>query len=266
MTDHNPVNAELSAVTIRREGTRITARIDGPASQKDWAASALHRAGFVPVLTGERFHRLPVGMTDLAEQRRAVTRAVDLLFAEGIEFSCDPDLIGQSLPVSGITELGLGDRIGKLTDSIAAAGHTREVVAALSELTPPATASWSASSKPSTRRPPGGKGWVRPLIGPTRSGSATSRRRSTSTRERSRRCAVTWPTGTPPTRSAARLSPMRPPKLPPNRGWPPPAPSRRPPSMSQSARRCRPLRPTWCFPAPPGRSHPLTHAPLEVFR
>lgn len=138
MTDRNPVNAELTAVTISREGTRVTARIDGPSSQEDWAASALHRAGFVPVeLYRERFHRLPTGMTDAAEQRRTVTSALDLLHAEGFVFACDAELIDQNQPVSGRRKMGLGDRIGYLGESIATAGHTRDAVAALSELTAP---------------------------------------------------------------------------------------------------------------------------------
>ncbi len=76
-------------------------------------------------------------MTDAAEQRQSVTRALDLLHAEGFVFGCDADLIDQLQPVSGAREMGLGDRIGYLGESVAAAGHTRDAVDALSELTAP---------------------------------------------------------------------------------------------------------------------------------
>ncbi|MFC7259680.1 hypothetical protein [Streptomyces lutosisoli] len=102
------------------------------------ADAVLHRAGFVPVvLFRERFHRLPSAMTDLAEQRQMVTRAVDMLEAEGFDVSCDPGLLDPSLPPPGDQGLSLGDRLGHLTQSIQSAAHTGEVVAALSELTAP---------------------------------------------------------------------------------------------------------------------------------
>ncbi|MFF4785776.1 hypothetical protein ACFY3E_31225 [Streptomyces griseorubiginosus] len=108
-----------------------------PAQESDTDA-VLHRAGFVPVvLFRERFHRLPSAMTDPVEQRQMVTRAVDMLQAEGFDVSCDPSLLDPSLPPPGHQGLSLGDRLGHLTQSIRSASHTGEVVAALSELTAP---------------------------------------------------------------------------------------------------------------------------------
>ncbi|MEU4930996.1 hypothetical protein AB0G54_31600 [Streptomyces yokosukanensis] len=107
-------------------------------AQESAADAVLHRAGFVPVvLFRERFHRLPSAMTDLVEQRQMVTRAFDMLQAEGFDVSCDPDLLDPGLPPPGDHGLSLGDRIGHLTQSIQSAAHTSEAVAALSELTAP---------------------------------------------------------------------------------------------------------------------------------
>jgi hypothetical protein len=98
------------------------------------------RAGFVPVARlREHYHRLPLGMTRLDEQRQAVTHASDLLQADGVDFSADPDLIDTTLPFQTDTEMSLGDRLGRLTDSLSRARHTTEAVAALSELTAPGT-------------------------------------------------------------------------------------------------------------------------------
>jgi len=138
---NSPEDAEmrpdLTTVTVQREGSRVTARISGPSNQEDWAGSVLHRAGFVPVgLFRERFHRLPSAMTDPDEQRHTVTRAFDALQTEGFAISCNPDLIDVDTPRVG-HEMSLGDRLGHLTQAIASAGHTREVVAALSEVTAP---------------------------------------------------------------------------------------------------------------------------------
>ncbi|WP_143145085.1 hypothetical protein [Streptomyces humi] len=107
-------------------------------ARKSAADAVLHRAGFVPVvLFRERFHRLPSAMTDLVEQRQMVTRAVDMLQAEGFDVSCDPGLLDPSLPPPGDQGLSLGDRLGHLTESTQSAARTGEVVAALSELTAP---------------------------------------------------------------------------------------------------------------------------------
>ncbi|MEV4864618.1 hypothetical protein MRBLMF1_006019 [Streptomyces ossamyceticus] len=89
------------------------------------------------MLFRERFHRLPSAMTDPVEQRQMVTRAVDMLQAEGFDVSCDPGLLDPSLPSPGNQGLSLGDRLGLLPQSIQSAAHTGEVVAALSELTAP---------------------------------------------------------------------------------------------------------------------------------
>jgi hypothetical protein len=102
------------------------------------ADAALHRAGFVSVVThGGRFHHLPTGMTDPVEQHHAVTRAFDALQSEGFDVSCDPGLLDSGLPVRTGHEMTLGDRLGHLTGSISRAGHTSQAVAALSELTAP---------------------------------------------------------------------------------------------------------------------------------
>ncbi|MFC4035152.1 hypothetical protein ACFO3J_27310 [Streptomyces polygonati] len=129
-----------AAVTFQREGTLVTAHVRGDDPQRGFADSALHYAGFVPVARlREHYHRLPLGMTRPDEQRQTVTRAIDLLQADGIDFSADPDLIDTALPVHADTEMSLGDRLGQLTDSLSRARHTSEAVAALSELTAPGT-------------------------------------------------------------------------------------------------------------------------------
>ncbi|MFD4557548.1 hypothetical protein ACFWP5_25045 [Streptomyces sp. NPDC058469] len=108
-------------------------------AQESVADEVLHRAGFVPaVVFGEHYHRLPSAMTDPAEQRRAVTRAFAMLQSEGFEVSCDPVLLDSGLSPSRAYEMGLGDRLGHLAQSIQASTHTSEVVASLSELTAPA--------------------------------------------------------------------------------------------------------------------------------
>jgi hypothetical protein len=129
----------LAAIDARLDQLGLPSRPEPRRLAQESAADAvLHRAGFVPVVVfHERFHRLPSAMTDLAEQRQMVTRAFDMLQAEGIDVSCDPDLLDPSLPYPGDHEMSLGDRLGHLTRSIQAAAHTSEAVAALSELTAP---------------------------------------------------------------------------------------------------------------------------------
>lgn len=111
----------LAAIDARLDQLGLPPRPEPRRPAQESAADAvLHRAGFVPVvLFRERFHRLPSAMTDLVEQRQMVTRAFDMLQAEGFDVSCDPD------------------RLGHLTQSIQSAAHTSQVVAALSELTAP---------------------------------------------------------------------------------------------------------------------------------
>lgn len=126
------IDARLDQLGLppRPESQRLT--------QESTADAVLHRAGFVPVvLFRERFHRLPLAMTDLVEQRQMVTRAFDMLQAEGFDVSCDPNLLDPSRPLPGDRGLSLSDRLGHLTQSIQSAAHTSEAVAALSELTAP---------------------------------------------------------------------------------------------------------------------------------
>lgn len=129
----------LAAIDARLDQLGLPPRPESQRLARESAAdAALHRAGFVPVvLFRERFHRLPSAMTDLAEQRQMVTRAFDMLQAEGFDVSCDPDLLDPSRPPPGDHGLSLGDRLGHLTQSIQSAAHTSEAVAALSELTAP---------------------------------------------------------------------------------------------------------------------------------
>ncbi|WP_405589870.1 hypothetical protein [Streptomyces sp. NBC_01190] len=129
-----------ATVTFQREGAGVTAQVRGDDPQRGFADSALHYAGFVPVARlREHYHRLPLGMTRPDEQRQTVTRAIDLLQADGIDFSADPDLIDTTLLFDVDTDMSLGDRLAQLTDSLSRAHHTTEAVAALSELTAPGT-------------------------------------------------------------------------------------------------------------------------------
>ncbi|WP_435178156.1 hypothetical protein [Actinacidiphila sp. bgisy145] len=152
------------AVTITRQGTRVTARTSSPPGPEDTteapdrehgsarldqlgltspapfnaADAVLHRAGFVAEVTHHgRVHHLPFGMTDPVEQRRAVTRAVDMLSAEGFAYAVEADLLDNSTPVPTDNEVNLGDRLAHLTQTLSQAGHTSQAVAVLSELTAP---------------------------------------------------------------------------------------------------------------------------------
>ncbi len=98
----------------------------------------LHRAGFVPVHGHpDSFHRLPTGMTDPTEQRQTVTKAIDMLNAEGIRHACPDRLVDFTTPVGADDVLAVGDGLVGLATTIRSAGHTRDVAGALSELTAP---------------------------------------------------------------------------------------------------------------------------------
>jgi hypothetical protein len=103
--------------------------------------AVLHRAGFIPVIdrTGDHHHRLPVGMTDPAEQRRTVTAAVDALKHYGIAYAAPAGLldIGQPPGRPPDSVVGFNDRLAHLTETVQGAMHSGQVVAALSELTAP---------------------------------------------------------------------------------------------------------------------------------
>ncbi|MET8412040.1 hypothetical protein ABZV34_28725 [Streptomyces sp. NPDC005195] len=129
----------LAAIDARLDQLGLPPRpVSRRLTQESAADAVLHRAGFIPVvLFRERFHRLPSAMTELVKQRQMVTRAFDMLQAEGFDVSCDPDLLDPSLPPPGDHERSVGDRLGHLTQSIQSAAHTSEAVAALSELAAP---------------------------------------------------------------------------------------------------------------------------------
>lgn len=128
----------LAAIDARLDQLGLLSREFATFAGFNAADPVLHRAGFVSEVTHRgRFHHLPVGMTDPVEQRHTVTRAVDMLRAEGFACAVEADLLDTSLPVRTEHEVGLGDRLGHLTQEISRAGHTSQVVAALSELTAP---------------------------------------------------------------------------------------------------------------------------------
>ncbi len=109
-------------------------------AQEQAAATMLYRAGFVPDTTpgGAPCFRLPSGMTDLAEQRLVVTRALDVVEAEGFSVACDPRLIDPTVPYTVSTPHPLGEPLfDHLTHAIQGAIHTRDVVGAFDELTAP---------------------------------------------------------------------------------------------------------------------------------
>lgn len=130
----------LDAIDARLDQLGVPPRAEPERStQANDADTVLHRAGFVPAVAvgGEHHHRLPSDMADPAEKRLVVSLAVDMLHAEGFDVSCDPSLLDSSLPPVLVHGMGLGDRLGFLTESIQSSTHTCEVVATLSELTAP---------------------------------------------------------------------------------------------------------------------------------
>ncbi|MFI2354433.1 hypothetical protein ACH5AG_07035 [Streptomyces anulatus] len=138
--DGGDVAKLLAAVDTRLDQLGVPPRPTPKRSTHEITADAvLHRAGFVPAVEfgGERYHRLPSGMTDLDEERLVVTRAYDMLRADGFDVSCHPDLLEHSMPPPWIPEESLGDRLGYLAKGIKASTHTRDVIANLSEVTAP---------------------------------------------------------------------------------------------------------------------------------
>ncbi|MGW4290423.1 hypothetical protein ACWEIK_26220 [Streptomyces sp. NPDC004673] len=130
----------LTAVDARLDQLGVPPRQEQERSAEERAAgTVLYRAGFVPAVAfgGAHYYRLPSAMTDPAEQRRAVTRAFDMLQAEGFQLASDPALLNPALPPSLSNETSLGDRLGHLAQSALAATHTSKAVAPLSELTAP---------------------------------------------------------------------------------------------------------------------------------
>ncbi|MFD7130571.1 hypothetical protein [Streptomyces sp. NPDC059894] len=130
----------LAAVDARLDRLGVPRRGEQKRSPEEHAAGAvLHRAGFVPAVAfgGKHHYRLPSAMTDPAKQRLAVTRAFDMLQAEGFHLAGDPALLDPSLPLTRGHEMSLGDRLGHLAQSVQAATHPSEAVASLSELTAP---------------------------------------------------------------------------------------------------------------------------------
>ncbi|RSS41854.1 hypothetical protein [Streptomyces sp. WAC08241] len=134
------VQTLLAAIDERLDQLGVPPRQKQERSADELAAgTVLYRAGFVPAVAfgGEDYYRLPSTMTDPAEQRVVVTRAFDLLQAEGFNVSCDPGLLDPSLSLARSYGRSLGDRLGHLAQSVQGATHTGEAVAALSELTAP---------------------------------------------------------------------------------------------------------------------------------
>jgi hypothetical protein len=109
-----------------------------PVLNESAVASILHRAGFVAVQDGpERYLRLPLGMTDEAEQRRAVSRALGELRFEGFEVVCPPALVDERAPSGVGFDPDLRHLAGRLATAVTEAQHSRDLVAALSEITAP---------------------------------------------------------------------------------------------------------------------------------
>ncbi|MFJ5938562.1 hypothetical protein [Streptomyces sp. NPDC093071] len=130
----------LAVVDARLDRLGVAPRREQERSAEVQAAgTVLYRAGFVPAVAfgGVHYHRLPSAMTDPAEQRLAVTRALHMLQAEGFHFVCDPSLAVAGLSRPQGHEMSLGDLLGRLAQSVQGATHTSEAVAALSKLTAP---------------------------------------------------------------------------------------------------------------------------------
>ncbi|MGW3341200.1 hypothetical protein ACWDCL_27415 [Streptomyces sp. NPDC001009] len=128
----------LDAVEARLDRLGIPRQEQERSAKERAAGAVLYRAGFIPHMApgGVHAYRLPLYMTDPAEQRLVVTRAFDMLQAEGFILAGDPDLLDSDLlPLQA--DMSLGDRLGHLAQIVRAATHTSEVAAPLAEVTAP---------------------------------------------------------------------------------------------------------------------------------
>ncbi|WP_441245291.1 hypothetical protein [Kitasatospora sp. McL0602] len=137
---------QFNAGSVPHLLARVDARLDelGVATREQAAAvqqraeSLLHRAGFVPVVRfRDSYHRLPAAMADSGERQAALGRALDLLRDEGYGYAFPADLLAADPRPTAAPGNQLGVSLPLVGRRIAEAGHTREVVEALSELTAP---------------------------------------------------------------------------------------------------------------------------------
>ncbi|MFJ4007331.1 hypothetical protein ACIPWL_28280 [Streptomyces sp. NPDC090023] len=128
----------LDAVEARLDWLGVRRQEQERSAEERAAGAVLYRAGFVPDMApgGVHAYRLPLFMTDPAEQRLVVTRAFDMLQAEGFNLAGDPDLLDPELLPDQL-DTSVGDRLGHLAQTVWAARHTSEVAAPLTELTAP---------------------------------------------------------------------------------------------------------------------------------
>ncbi|MEU0401876.1 hypothetical protein ABZ318_16845 [Streptomyces sp. NPDC006197] len=106
------VSSLLAAVDARLDQLGVPPRPGQHRSSRERAADEeLRRAGFIAAMSfdGERYHRLPTTMTDLAEQRRAVTGAFTALQAVGFNVLCDSALLRPGTLPDRPHEARLGD-------------------------------------------------------------------------------------------------------------------------------------------------------------
>ncbi|WP_405361936.1 hypothetical protein OG535_29180 [Kitasatospora sp. NBC_00085] len=128
----------LAGIDARLDQLGVATREQAAAVQQR-AESLLHRAGFVPVVRiHESHHRLPAAMTDPGERQEALGRALDLLRSEGYGYAFPADLL-PAPPRPAVTTLTdqLSSALAQTGQTIEQAGHTQEVVEALSGLTAP---------------------------------------------------------------------------------------------------------------------------------
>ncbi|MFD8298817.1 hypothetical protein ACFV13_21630 [Streptomyces bauhiniae] len=128
----------LDAVEARLDQLGVRPQVQERSAEERAAGAVLYRAGFIPSVAPGSVHayRLPLAMTDSAEQRLVVTGAFDMLQGEGFILAGDPDLLPPE-PLHAQADMSLGDRLEHLAQTVRAATHTNEVAAALTELTAP---------------------------------------------------------------------------------------------------------------------------------